>query len=493
MTKSVASRGIIGVIWSYAGNTTRLGLQFGIGIVLSRLLGPEPFGIVAIMLILISIGQLFSDFGFSSAIVQAPTLSRDEVRAVSGLQILLGLALTVLTLICAGPIAAFFKLPLAVDAIRAMSSVFLIRSLGQTSTALLTREMRFGAIQLANIGAYSIGYVVIGLPMAISGYGVWSLIIAQVLQAILSTIAVIVLAGGMPLPSLTLRHRSLTTFGFKVINANLTSWAFANLDSLIVGHMFSAITLGYYNRAYSLAGSATQAVTSGLQPVLFAAASRAQENKAAILQIVLASMQLFLLSAGVILAVTSASALTVVAFLYGANWITAADLLRPLALALIAQGVLSFVGPALTALGQVHREVSAQWLGLVVLAVILVATMNVSAVMIAWGVVIAYLVRLCLLLRQLQIVLGFSMHTVAAALVPAIVIDGVAGGAAYAAQLATADAELLYRVVAIALAAGLGTLAAIALSWRQLIAGPIATLARRSPKLARFLDRCKAT
>lgn len=489
MTKSIASRGIAGAIWSYSGNITRLGLQFAIGIVLSRLLGPGPFAIVAIMLILISMGQLFSDFGFSSAIVQAPILVREDVRAISGLQIALGFTLTALTFVCAEAIASFFKLPAAVGPIKAMSSIFLIRSLGQTPTALLTREMRFGAIQLASISAYLIGYVLIGLPMAFAGYGAWSLIFAQIVQTMTSTLWVIVLAGGMPMPSLRLRNRELLFFGFKVINANVTSWAFSNFDSLVVGHVFSAITLGYYNRAYNLAGSATSAVTSSLQPVLFAAASRTQDNRPAILQTVLASMQLFLLTVGVILIVTSTTAPTVVAFLYGPAWLPAADLLRPLSLVLTVQGILSFVGPALMALGHVHREVRAQWIGLAFMALILLVAANISAVAIGWGMVITYVIRLILLLRQLQAVLDFTLAVVAAALIPALIVGGVAGAAAYAAQAATADASLLHRVTAIMLASGGGAAAALTVLRRKLGASPIASIARRSPKLAQILNR----
>lgn len=486
---SIADRSLSAAVWNYAGTVSRLGLQFVIGIVLARLLGPEVFGVVAILMLLIGIGQLFSDFGLSSALVQAREITAAEVSAVSGWQIALGLLLTALTAGGAVPIAAFFGSPEAVVPIRAIACVFLIRSLGQTPTALLTRQMRFKAMQGMTISAYVVGYVVVGLSMAFVGYGVWSLVAAQIVQTVIASAAAIILAGGIARPSLSVANKPMFAFGFRVISANVANWLLSNLDTLVVGHVFNAATLGFYNRAYTLAGSVTSAMTSSLQPVLFAAVSRVQDKKVEIAQAMLACMQLFLLTAGVILMVTAATAPTVVEFFYGRAWLPAGALLAPLALALALHGVLAFFGPTLMALGHVEREVRAQWIGLALMTIIVLIAAGISAQAIAWGVVAAFLLRFLLLLRQMQAVLDLPAGTVATALAIPLIVCGAAVAAALLAQAVAGGASVLLRTLAITIASAMAALSAAAMLRFTLAASPLGKMIGRSARFSALAGR----
>lgn len=486
---SLAKRSAHAALWNYFGNATRLLLQLAIGVALARLLGPEAFGLVALALIVISFGQLVADFGFTSAIVQAREVSRADVDYLFTLQLGLGTALTVLCVLTASLLAALFREPAAAGVIAALAPTFLLRALGQTSVALLTRELRFRAVQTGAIGSYLLGYAAVGLGLAFSGYGVWSLVVAQLAQSTLASLFAIFQSGQLPKLRVRGGRRDLVHFGRLVILANLSSWLLLNADSMIVGRMAGPSALGLYNRAMNLAAAPAGAVVTSLQGVLFAASSRAQDNRDVVRQSVLASAALFVLLSGSVLLAMAATAPTVILGLYGPRWAEAAPLLVPLAMALIVHGLLAFFGPALNGLGQVAKEVRAQWLTVVIMLPLVLGAARISVEAIAWAVLIVYLVRLALLASALHAVVRFQIRAVASAIGPTLAVALAAAGAAAIGDRLGAGSSAELRLAAATLAAALGMLIGLLAMRRPLLRGPLVELLLRAEVLPERAQR----
>jgi O-antigen/teichoic acid export membrane protein len=390
---SLLHRSLHALKWSYLGTLVRSGTQFILGIVLARLLGPEPFGLVAIAWLILGLGNLVADFGLASALVQKETITERDIRYVSTLQMLVGIFMTAAIVLAAPWIASYFHSTDAIPVLRALGCLFLIQAAGQTATALLRRNMNFKPLQLFGVGSYLVSYAGIGLPLAWGGAGVWSLIAAQVAQAMIYSIAVNLHTPHSWRPTLKSDASGMFLFGSKIMASNLTSWGISNLDSVIVGRVFGAINLGFYNRGMNLVSSPMNAFTSTLQGVLFAAYSRTNGQAEPALRAYLASVGL--IAALLIPAFAAVAAIpdTVIAAVYGEHWMQVAMLLTPLALAMPVNAVLAVGGPLMSGLGAAGRDAAAQAICVLILIPAVWLASQVSLAMVAWSVLGVYLLR----------------------------------------------------------------------------------------------------
>lgn len=390
---SLLHRSLHALKWNYLGTLVRIGTQFLLGIVLARLLGPEPFGLVAIAWLILGLGNLVADFGLASVLVQKEIISSRDIRYVFTMQMMVGLAMTAVIVVAAPWIASFFHSVDAIPVLRAMGCLFLIQAAGQTATALLRRNMNFKPLQMMSVGSYLFGYVVLGLPLAWGGAGVWSLVAAQISQAIIYAIAVNIHTRHSWRPAFKADANGMFLFGSKILASNLTSWGISNLDSVIIGRVLGTMNLGFYNRGMNLVASPMNAFTSTLQGVLFPAYSRTNGQIEPARRAYLASVGL--IAALLIPAFAAVAAIpnTVIAAVYGEQWMQVAMLLTPLALAMPVNAILAVGGPLMSGLGAAGRDAASQAICVLILIPAVWLAAQVSLEMVAWAVLLVYLLR----------------------------------------------------------------------------------------------------
>lgn len=415
-SRNLATRSISALKWNYAGVAFRAFCQLAVGVVLARLLGPEPFGIVALAMLFIGVCNLFADSGLASALVQREQIDDQDVRFVFTCQVVLGAALTVAGLLLVQGFASFFGSPDSVAPMRAMLCLFIIQALGQTSVALLRKSLDFRSIQQISVGSYLIGYLLIGIPAAVAGLGVWSLVLANLSQVSMCTVGYVLRAhaplGWASKPS----SSGLVQFGFKVVAANLSSWLIMNLDSLFIGRMLGVNALGLYNRALTLVASPTGAFVTGLQGVLFAACSRAQRSQGKLQRAYLgATTAVALVCLPLFLSVAAVSD-SVILVLYGHEWSGAAPALVPLALAMPLMAMLALAGPLLASIDRVSKEVRAQVITLALLWPLIYLASGYSMVAVAWVMLLGYGVRWALLTNAVLSALGLGWRQLEASI-----------------------------------------------------------------------------
>lgn len=379
--------------WNYLGMLVQTGMQFILGILLARLLGPAPFGLVAIAWLILGLGNLVADFGLAAALVQKATISSRDIRYVFTLQMLVGIFMTSAIDLAAPWIAGFFNSADAVSVLRVMGFLFVIQASGQTATAILRRNINFRPLIIIRVCSYLFSYAGIGLPLAWRGSGVWSLVAAQVSQAIMYSVAVNLHTRHSWLPAFKSDSKGMFLFGFKIMAGNLTSWGISNLDSVIVGRVFGAVDLGLYNRGMNLVSSPMNAFTSTLQGVLFPAYSRTNGQIETARRAYLASVGLIAAMLAPAFAAVAAIPNAAIAGVYGEHWMRVAALLTPLALAMPINAVLAVGGPLMSGLGAAGRDAAAQAVCVVILGGAVWLASQVSLERVAWAVLGVYLLR----------------------------------------------------------------------------------------------------
>ena len=487
----LASRGLSALKWNYAGVAVRTVCQLAIGVVLARMLGPGPFGVVAVAWLVISACNLIADFGLGAVLVQRPRLEPRDVHFVFSCQLGIGAAMTLIGLLLSDRIAAFFQLSQQVLPIQAMFSLFLLQSLGQTSAALLRRALDFRYVQQVSILSYLVGYLVFGIPLAGLGFGVWALVVANLVQVLGCSVGYVLRTRRQLGWALRPASDGTFSFGGKVVLANLSSWSIANLDSLAVGRVLGPVELGLYNRAMTLVSSPMGAFVSGLQGVLFAACSRAQDRPdlvrsaylGATTAVGLVSMPLFCSIAAV--------APTVVVGLYGEQWRAATVPLTALALAMPLMALLALAGPVLMSMDRVSKEVKAQVITIVVMAPLLYLAAHHSMDAVAWAKLLVYALRWALLTRAVLRMLEVPARRVFSAVFLPTLLAVATATAAWAADrgLEALGAVASVRLALIPIAAAAALLLGLSLAGPALMDGELGRFLRARGRLPALVSK----
>jgi O-antigen/teichoic acid export membrane protein len=279
-----------GIAWSSTGRVGQQVIHFGLTILLARLLLPEDFGLVGMVIVFTGFASLFAEFGFSSALIQRSDITDAHSSSVFWLNVLVGLLLSIGFYFLAPFLAAFYDVPELQPVARALAATFSVASVGIVPTALLQRHMDFKRLARIELLAAALAGAV-AIFMALEGLGVWALVAQTLLGALITVVLAFILSGWRPSLSFShhavaeLLHFSSHLFGFKFINY----WA-RNADNLLVGKLIGSAGLGVYSRAYSLMLLPITQVITVISRVMFPALSLIQDDTKRVRRIYLRAM-----------------------------------------------------------------------------------------------------------------------------------------------------------------------------------------------------------
>lgn len=234
------------------GQLLRMALQLLSVVILSRLLSPRDYGLVAMVMVVIAFGEVFRDFGLSQAAVRAPTLSRSQRDALFLVNTAIGAGFAALLFVLAPQVAAWFDHPELVPMARVLAVVFVFNGLVAQYRADLTRSMRFRALVVSDLGAQAVG-LILATGLALWGFGFWALVAQQVTIGLVGLVLAAAYCGWLPRwPQKGTRIGDMLRFGFGLVASQIVGYLSTNMDNLVIGTQLGATDLGYYNRAYQL-------------------------------------------------------------------------------------------------------------------------------------------------------------------------------------------------------------------------------------------------
>jgi O-antigen/teichoic acid export membrane protein len=469
--------------WNYIGVFIRMLLGFGINILLTRLLGPKPFGELAIAGIVFGFGNLLSNVGVTSALIQKEDIQDGDIRFCFTCQMAMGALMAFVLSISAPAWAVFFHENGVTRILSIFSLLFVFQAFGTTSTALLNRSQDARTVQGISIISYSISYLGIGVPLALYGAGIWSLVLAQLSQALIGSILAYARIRHSIVPLLHPRYSKLLTFGFRVLGANICNWGISNLDNAVVGRVAGPISLGLYSRAFSLAAMPAEGIIFSLLQVLLPGLSRVQTDKAKLRQIYASAMGLVFLILAPLFAAMAAVPNVVILGLYGEKWAGAIGLFQPLALAIPINAVMALSGPLLTARGKPQHEFYMQMVTVAVAGISYTLAVRWSVFALSWVVLAIYLLRFALLTHTANREIGGRWVDLMATTWPGLVL-ALAG--ALVARFVTVLLPPLSDVQRLALVGGISAIF-ILLCFATFSRTLLHPIFKRSPQLATLL------
>ena len=274
--RSLTQQTIAGLLWTLLGKGAYGILQLVVLAILARLITPAAFGVVSAALIVIALSSIVSQLGMGTALVQRPTLERRHIDTAFTASVLFDSALGLLVWLGAPLAAAFFGIPAVTPVLRALAWIFPLLGLGTVAECLMTREMRFRKLANLDVVSYGVGYGVVGVTLALMGFGVWALVVAQITH---NTVKTGMLLWWQP-PRLRIPEprafQELLYFGAGFTVARIANQIAAQGDYLVVGRFLGPQALGYYGRAYNLMAAPANGFATVIDAVLFPVMAKVQ-------------------------------------------------------------------------------------------------------------------------------------------------------------------------------------------------------------------------
>jgi lipopolysaccharide exporter len=418
----VGSRSISAVLWGAAATVLRIGVQVVAQIILARILGPEQYGLFAAALVAVLFSTFFSDVGLAYGLIQRKEIDDRDIRFVFAWQTVLGVVVSLALFVAAPLVARLFDDARLVPLIQWLAPACLINAMGATAGALLRRDLDFKTVNLATLASYTVGFMLVGIPLALAGWKAEALVAAFLSQAVVSQ-AILYWRRPHALRPLWWYPAAADSlrFGTTILSTNLLNWLMTSVDRVIIGRAFAMTAVGLYSTAFNLINLPAMTAIALVQSVLYAASSRVQDDRDRLqrgFRTMFGAMALF---AGPLFCGVAAVAPTVILALYGEQWVAAGPILTALALAMPIYLAMAMAIPALWASGHARLEFRLQLPIAVAMVVVLWAAAQVgSLVAIAWVVTGLYLVRavviLAVTLRVIQLRAASLVPSIAAGL-----------------------------------------------------------------------------
>lgn len=279
VVESLRNTTIKGVGWSFADSLLSQGITFLVGIILARLLSPEEYGLLGILMIFIIISETIVNSGLSSALIRKKAVSEQDFSTVFVTNLVLSFFMYGVLFVCAPLISLFFQKPELTILLRVMGSIVIINALSLVPLTKLTRNVNFKTITFCSLAAAGISGL-IGISMAVGGCGVWSLIGQQMSRQLVYTIALWIANKWIPLFTFNMNSfRELWGFGWKLLASSLIDTTWKEIYKVVIGKCYSPATLGQYTQAHFYSDLFSRNMSSVIQRVSYPVLSKIQDER----------------------------------------------------------------------------------------------------------------------------------------------------------------------------------------------------------------------
>ena len=269
MSDSLKSKTVKGVVWSSIERFSTQGVQFLIMIIMARLLTPKDYGLIGMLAIFLAVAQSLIDSGFSQALIRKQDRTDVDNSTVFYFNIVVSSALYLILFIAAPFVADFYNQPELTSVMRVVCLGVILNSLAVVQRALLTVRIDFKTQAKASLSA-AVMSGCIGIVLAYCGFGVWSLVVQQLLNLSVNTLLLWIFSKWRPIAVFSWKSfHELFAFGSKMLASGLLDTLYRNIYPIVIGKLFSASSLGHYTRAQHFSEFPSSNVTGIIQRVTY--------------------------------------------------------------------------------------------------------------------------------------------------------------------------------------------------------------------------------
>lgn len=267
-----------GVFWSLIERFGTQGVQFLVMLVMARLLSPNDYGVVGLLVVFVSIAQAFVDGGFSQALIRKKDRTEIDNSTVFYFNIVVSVVIYLIFYLFAPYVSVFYNMPTLTPFMRVICLSIIINAFGVVQRALFNANIDFKAQAKASLIAIVISGA-IGISLALRGFGPWALVWQQLSNLIVNTLFLWIYSEWRPLLAYSWKSfNELFSFGSKLLATSLLNAIYNNIQTIVIGKLYSAKSLGLYSRAAHFADLPSQQFTSVFMRVTFPVLCKVQDD-----------------------------------------------------------------------------------------------------------------------------------------------------------------------------------------------------------------------
>ena len=269
MNNALKHMTVKGTVWSAVERLATQSVSFVVMIIMARVLTPADYGLVGMVVIFVAISQSLVDSGFSQALIRKQNRTQIDNSTVFYFNVAVGIGLYAILFLLAPAIASFYGEPRLVSITRIVSLSIVINSFTVVQRALLTAKLDFKLQAKASFTAALIAGC-IGVLMAYNNFGVWSIIVYQIVNHCINCFLLWLLSSWRPTVEFSsIAFRNMFGFGSKLALSGIIDTVYKNVYLIVIGKVFSPSDLGYYTRAHQFSDFPSSNITGILQRVTF--------------------------------------------------------------------------------------------------------------------------------------------------------------------------------------------------------------------------------
>lgn len=266
---SIQKKAISGIGWTFLEQFGSKVIGFVVQIILARLIAPEEFGLLGMILIFNAVGNSLSDSGMSQSLIRSDEPGEKDFSTVFTMNFVISIFLYFVFWFTAPLISEFYDQQRLTSLIRVYSFVIVINSLFTIQKTRLTYNLNFKYQMKAQLPALLIAGS-IGIILAFMDYGVWALVYMEIIIGL--SLTIIYFFQTRWVPKLSLHRDKLSEhfyFGYKLTLAGVLSRIVSNIFPMIIGKYFSAAMVGYYTRATTMKEFPVATISGTLDKVFY--------------------------------------------------------------------------------------------------------------------------------------------------------------------------------------------------------------------------------
>lgn len=424
---SLRIESIKGFFWTYLQQLSSQVINFIISLFLARILLPEDFGTMGLIYVFITIGHVLIDGGLSLSLIRSKDLDEDDYSTVFITNVCISLFIYLITFLIAPLVSDFYKISILTNLLRVFALTFIITSFSSVQTALLTKKMQFKTQMMIALPSLIISGS-IGITLALSGYGVWSLVIASLTQNFIGTVQLWFYSDWRPNWVFNIqKFKSHFRFGYKLIITGIFDSVFVNIYPIFIGKLFNVRQVGYYTQAEGLKQLPVSNVSGALTKVTLPLFSRIQDENQKIKNAYNNITQLVLFIIAPVLIFMSVLAEPLLHFLYSEKWIAAAPYLKILCYAGILPTINGYNINILNAKGKSNHILKIETFNKLFLILMIALLFKFGIYALIWSKVISTIFSYLLNSYYCGKEIDYKLQDQIAAIVPILGIAAISG------------------------------------------------------------------
>lgn len=328
MDESIKSATVTSLFWKLFEKGGRAVVELAVQIVMARLLAPEEFGALAIMLVFVNVGNVVVTSGLNTALVQAEEIDEADLSTVFWLSFGASAVLFLAVFAAAPAIAGFYSMPYIVWPLRVLGLLLLVTAFNSVQVAIVQRRLQFRKVFNATAAA-SVVSGAVGIVAALAGTGLWALVIQQLCYQTFNCFVLGIQVRWLPHFAFDVcKARKHFGYGWKLLASGLLDQGYQSLSDLIIGKQFSTSSLGLVSQGKKYPQAVGGMLDGAIQPVMFSAVSRVQGDVAYVKRLVRRALKTstFLIVPSMTLFAVTAE--PIVGLLLGEKWLPCVPFLQ---------------------------------------------------------------------------------------------------------------------------------------------------------------------